>query len=290
MSEQQGISSLAETASPADSVKRTTGDEVEFSNHVVPTLATTPHHDETSSYPQAKKQKNLKQLSHKLSLGLRHKALEFGWRMAPDGYVPVDDVLKHNAFRGYSVQDIQIVVETNDKQRYDLTDRPITNYMVETKHTIIQGETCVDTPKCNVDTILCIRANQGHSIPSVNPELLLDRLSSVELLNNIPMMVHGTYYDAWKLIRIHGLHKMTRNHIHFATGLPREESVISGMRMSCEVYIYVNIPKCVLDGIPIYRSQNGVLLTDGVDNAGTLPPEYFSMVTDKSGNDLMKDA
>ena len=37
-----------------------------------------------------------------------------------------------------------------------------------------------------------------------------------------------------------GLCRMARNHIHFAAAMPGEDGVISGMRGSCQVSIYVN--------------------------------------------------
>ena len=86
---------------------------------------------------------------------------------------------------------------------------------------------------------------------------------------------------------------MKRNHIHFATGKPNiegpENSVISGMRKSCDVYIYVDVYKCVIDNIPICKSDNGVLLTAGINGSGILPIKYFSHVTDASGNVLFKN-
>jgi 2'-phosphotransferase len=224
------------------------------------------------------KTKNLKSLSHKLSLGLRHKASELGWPMTPDGYVPVDQVLQHSLFRGYTLKDIETVVETNDKQRFHLCHRPRSTYDASSSEEV-------------VDTILCIRANQGHSLPFIDADLLLQRLSAEDLLQRVPMMVHGTYWDAWQTIQASGcLSKMTRNHIHFAPGLPQDDGVISGMRRSCEVYIYIDIAKCVRDQVPIYQSTNGVLLSDGFGGSGILQMEYFSHVTDRAGNILLKNS
>lgn len=41
--------------------------------------------------------------------------------------------------------------------------------------------------------------------------------------------VHGTYEKFMSSIWQEGLKRMTRNHVHFATGLPKEDGVISGM-------------------------------------------------------------
>jgi 2'-phosphotransferase len=221
---------------------------------------------------------SLKDLSHSLSWGLRHKALELGWTMTRDGYVPVDEILRcpHPKFRGkFTVEDIRQVVATSDKQRYKLAELPASNFYPSGSH----GDGGNDA------LLLCIRANQGHSIAIVDPSLLLTQLSTDEL-TNLPMMVHGTYLEAWSSIRTRGLNRMTRNHIHFTKGLPDDNGVISGMRRTCQVFIFIDTAKCASDGIAVFESDNGVLLTAGVNDGGTLPVDYFLRVTDSSGTSL----
>jgi len=233
-----------------------------------------------SSDKSKKKNNGLSRLSHSLAWALRHKALDLGLTLTPDGFVPVDEILNcgHAKFRGYSLDDIRQVVETNDKQRFKLEERPAVNYS-GSKVTAQQKQQQAPSEET---TILCIRANQGHSISIVDPSLLLQRLDS-DVLQSIPVIVHGTYWEAWKSIQQSGLKRMSRTHIHFASGLPKENGVISGMRKSCQVYVYVDAPKCARDGIVFFRSDNGVLLTAGVNDEGTLPPDYFLRVTDTSG-------
>ena len=255
-----------------------------------------PPHNNTPHNNSNKKHKNLRSLSHSLSWALRHKALELGFTMTSDGFVSVDEILRcrHAKFRGYSLDDIRQVVETNDKQLFKLEERPASIYY---KQSSTIDQTSPEAERNNKDednsmlppaaaTILCIRANQGHTITTVDPELLLERLSPDEL-QSIPVIVHGTYRDAWQSIQQQGLNRMKRTHIHFASGLPKEDGVISGMRKSCQVYIYVDAAKCACDGVVFYRSDNGVLLTAGVNNEGTLPLLYFRRVTDNSGTTLL---
>jgi 2'-phosphotransferase len=274
------------------------------STGATPTQAST--RDSKTGYKTTTK-RNLTKLSHQLSLGLRHKALEFGWQITPDGFVPVQQILNHSMFRNYSLCDIIDVVESNDKQRYTLKHQPLENYDIaligtDTKQTpsadVISSAHDVSTHGSSTietkTTILCIRANQGHSIETINSDLLLQRLTADDLLQNHNAMVHGTYYSSWKCIQSSGgLSKMQRNHIHFATGIPSKDgtknSVISGMRKTCDVYIFVDVHKCVTDNISIYKSDNGVLLTAGVDDSGILPMRYFSHVTDASGNVLFNN-
>ena len=85
-----------------------------------------------------------------------------------------------------------------------------------------------------------IRANQGHTIKDVEPELT--KLQEPFQIENV---VHGTYEKNWDLIQKKGLSRMKRNHIHFAKGLPDQQGVISGMRQDCNLLIYVHIPTAV---------------------------------------------
>lgn len=209
-----------------------------------------------------------KKLSHALSWALRHQAIAIGLTITPDGYVPVDEILKstHPKLQGVSLEEIKKVVETNDKQRFGMAQRPRSSYYAEDSN----------DPST---TILCIRANQGHSIKIIDPNLLMAKISSEEL-RALPCLVHGTYAEPWKKIETQGLKQMKRTHIHFASGLPEADGVISGMRKTCTVYIFVNPVKCADDGIEFYKSDNGVILTSGVNSEGTLPCTYFSHVTD----------
>jgi 2'-phosphotransferase len=95
---------------------------------------------------------------------------------------------------------------------------------------------------------------------------------------------------------------MKRNHIHFAVGLSTEGGVVSGIRQSAEVFIYLNVHKAMqgaitalkfmkvihsqslADGMVLFRSQNNVILTQGFQ--GLIPPAYFSRVTDTKGQSL----
>jgi len=59
------------------------------------------------------------------------------------------------------------------------------------------------------------------------------------------LVIHGTYLRFWDSIKKSGLSRMKRNHIHFAAGEPGTDGVISGMRKSAEVYIYIDLPKAL---------------------------------------------
>lgn len=99
-------------------------------------------------------------------------------------------------------------------------------------------------------------------------------------------VIHGTYYNNWKNIKKGGLSRMKRNHIHFAIGLPGNSKVISGMRKSAEVFIYINLKLAIADGVQFYRSINNVILSRGNAN-GIIEPKYFLKVCAVDGRALL---
>ena len=60
-----------------------------------------------------------------------------------------------------------------------------------------------------------------------------------------PVAIHGTYLRNLSNIQKIGLSRMERNHIHLAAGEPGTEGVISGMRQSAQVYIYIDVAKAM---------------------------------------------
>lgn len=105
---------------------------------------------------------------------------------------------------------------------------------------------------------------------------------------------------------------MSRNHVHFATG-PSFESimpdgrdgkvnlldngkdlqngVISGMRRDAQVLIYIDLKRALAAGCPFWRSENGVILSEGMDTGergddeGTkqrvVPLEFFDIAVER---------
>ncbi|XP_045412182.1 tRNA 2'-phosphotransferase 1 isoform X4 [Lemur catta] len=185
------------------------------------------------------------QLSKALSYALRHGALKLGLPMGADGFVPMGALLQLPQFRSFSAEDVQRVVDTNGKQRFALQPG-------------------------DPSTGPLIRANQGHSLQV--PELELMPLETPQALPL--MLVHGTFWKHWPSILLKGLSCRGRTHIHLAPGLPGDPGVISGIRPNCEIAVFINGPLALADGIPFFRSANGVILTPG--NAdGFLLPKYF---------------
>ncbi|KAL4921038.1 KptA family-domain-containing protein [Aspergillus aurantiobrunneus] len=174
-----------------------------------------------------------------------------------------------------------------------------------------------------------IRATQGHSMKSVQAESgLLEKLT-LDNPDKLPeTVVHGTYHSTWPLILASGgLRCMGRNHAHFATGPAlqavladisrrnnnsaaastgggggptgkgKENSgegsggqVISGMRGDAQVLIYIDIRKALSRGCPFWRSENGVILSEGMDldldakaaeGGKAIPVDCFDVVVER---------
>ena len=200
------------------------------------------------------KDKSLENLSRAMSSLLRHNAIKEGVDISADGWVRVSDALNWAASRKRLNGDeamVRRLVADNDKQRFSLRE---------------------------TDGVLEIRANQGHSMNAISVEMK-------QLPSSVKHAVHGTYHAAWSQIQKTGLSKMKRQHVHLARGLPGGSGVISGMRASCEVLVWVDVQRAVSAGMTFYESDNGVILTDGFN--GTVPPEFFDRVEERKTGRLM---
>ncbi|KAI4372707.1 hypothetical protein MLD38_010906 [Melastoma candidum] len=184
---------------------------------------------------------------------LRHMALELSLEMRSDGYIKVQDILKLNLktlanipLKGHTVDEIKEAVRRDNKQRFSLLEE--------------DGE-------------LLIRANQGHTLKTVESDSLLKPILSAD---EIPVCVHGTYKKNVQSILDSGLKRMQRLHVHFSPGLPSDGQVISGMRQNVSVLIFLDVRKALEDGMKLYISDNWVILTEGFD--GVVPVKYFDKI------------
>lgn len=192
------------------------------------------------------KEEDAKYVSKSMSWILRHGIIKSGLEgvMSKDGYIPLDKLLSMEQMKGYGTEHIKYVVANNDKGRFSIIMR---------------------------DGVEIVRANQGHSL---DIGLLLDDDLMMERIKNpFPICVHGTTKKAIKEIEQNGLKPMGRKHIHFAVGLPGDDNVISGMRQSSKVLVYVNMKKAMEDGKKFYLSENNVILCPD-----TISSELFEKV------------
>ncbi|XP_019152248.1 PREDICTED: tRNA 2'-phosphotransferase 1-like isoform X1 [Ipomoea nil] len=184
---------------------------------------------------------------------LRHMTFELNLNMRSDGFVKVQDLLKLDLktfanipLRLHTVDDIKEAVRKDNKQRFSLLEE--------------NGE-------------LWVRANQGHTVATVETESLLKPILSAE---EVPVCVHGTYKKNLELILEQGLKRMKRLHVHFSRGLPTDGEVISGMRRDVNILIFLDVKKALEEGMKLYISDNKVILTEGFD--GVVPVKYFKKI------------
>ncbi len=99
-----------------------------------------------------------------------------------------------------------------------------------------------------------IRANQGHSLDV-----------DVELKEEVPpdVLYHGTSWESSTSIFTSGLKKMGRLHVHLSADKDTAWKV--GRRHGRAVVYAIDAEKMYGDGIKFYLSENGVWLTDYVD-------------------------
>ncbi|AET39056.1 tRNA 2'-phosphotransferase Ecym_3590 [Eremothecium cymbalariae DBVPG len=192
-------------------------------------------------------------ISKALSYLLRHHAVRENLPIDLNGYVLVKDILTHNRLKTHkcTVQDIRRIVESNDKRRFHI--------------------------KVSEEGEESICATQGHSIPHIVPSNdLLERISTIEQLPT--QLIHGTTVQNCGLILESGfIKRMKRNHVHLSPGVTgQDKQVISGMRASSTVHIYLNMAN-LLDKLQLFRSKNNVYLTPN-----DVPVELFEKIVIQS--------
>jgi len=167
---------------------------------------------------------DLVKASKRIAYALRHRPDSIGITLAPDGWVPVDDLLTGLARTGIPLSrtDLEDVVENNDKRRF-----------------VIDGDR--------------IRAQQGHS---VDVDLGLIPIAPPSAL------YHGTARQNLDSIFIDGLVRAGRHHVHLSGDV--QTAVKVGARHGAPVVLCVDTASMRAEGLHFYRSENGVWLTDHV--------------------------
>ncbi|MBN9385315.1 MAG: RNA 2'-phosphotransferase [Chitinophagaceae bacterium] len=171
-------------------------------------------------------EKERNRISRFLSLVLRHKPDEIDLRLDEHGWADVGDLIAKSIVAGkvFTSQDLEEIVAANDKQRFAYNE---------------------DRSK--------IRANQGHSI---DVELQLEAKDPPEQL------FHGTVERFLPAIRVKGLLKMNRHHVHMSHDRATAEKV--GERRGEAIILTVRSEEMNKDGFTFYLSDNGVWLTEHV--------------------------
>ncbi|KAG9653547.1 phosphotransferase KptA/Tpt1, partial [Aureobasidium melanogenum] len=235
------------------------------------------------------------QVSKALSKLLRHSAEKEGLQLDAAGYINLKDVLNNQRIRGLkaTLAEVKQIVAENDKQRFSLIHKSAaastSSVPADDAATSTTSDVPNQLPELDDPADYLIRANQGHSL-----EIASENLLTPITEENLPTtVVHGTTHAAWPLIvATGGLKRMTRTHVHFASGLPagfksegkitNAAPVISGMRNSSSVLVYVDIKKAMEAGVKFWKSENGVILSEGDEN-GVISLQFFSKVEDRTG-------
>ena len=174
---------------------------------------------------------NYERLSKFMSLVLRHKPSEAGVTLDENGWCDVDSLIAGMNRRqpGVTHNDLHHVVKYDNKCRYSLSD---------------------DGTK--------IRANQGHSVAV-----------DLGLARKVPpdTLYHGTVERFLSSIRVEGLKKMKRHHVHLSADKETAQNV--GGRRGEAIVLTINSKAMESDGFEFFLSENGVWLVDQV------PSEYI---------------
>lgn len=176
-----------------------------------------------------------------MSYLLRHAAVKENLTIDPNGYIPVKELLTHNRLKTHkcTVDDIHRIVQENDKQRFHMK-------------TLGAGEEWI-----------C--ATQGHSIRSIQPSG--EVLVPITEVSQLPQeLIHGTNLQSTiKIIKSGAISSMSRNHVHLSPGMLHAKGVISGMRSSSTVYIFINCHSSLFfKNLKLFRSLNNVYLSSSI--------------------------
>ena len=166
-----------------------------------------------------------------LALILRHKPETIGIKLDSNGWVDVQELIDKASIYQKTERHIPLtkkildeIVATNDKKRFEYSE---------------DGWS--------------IRASQGHSIAVA---LDLDPIDPPEFL------YHGTAEKFLDAIKISGIKKMSRNHVHMNAN--PQMSLKVGMRHGKPVVLKIRAKEMDADGYKFFLSKNNVWLTEEV--------------------------
>lgn len=172
-------------------------------------------------------------ISKFMSLVLRHQPGRIGLALDAAGWADISELLARAAAAGRAITRDQLdeVVATSDKRRFALSD---------------DGQR--------------IRANQGHSIDV-----------DLGLVPQPPPLVlfHGTAWRFVDSIRLTGLERRSRHHVHLTANAATGEAV--GRRYGKPVILRIAAGQMAARGHVFFRSANDVWLVESV------PPEFIEV-------------
>lgn len=168
--------------------------------------------------------KEFNEISKYFSFILRHKPETIGLTLNKEGWANVAELIEKTIDFNLSKELIDVVVETNEKQRFKLSDDK-----------------------------LKIRANQGHSI---DVDLNLCAKQPPHFL------LHGTAERFMGSIENEGLCKQKRHHVHLSESAIVAEAV--GSRYGKPILLRIDSKEMAKHGFEFYKTINNVWLVDHV--------------------------
>jgi RNA:NAD 2'-phosphotransferase (TPT1/KptA family) len=229
--------------------------------------------------------------------------------MDASGYVLVRDVLALPRFAGITEADVRHLVASCPKRRFELRGDVQRSASEESPS---DGVARNDATICSSSS-LSIRAAQGHTMrcfAKLDDDQMLTRLDQ-RAADAVSSAAHGTSLAAWAKIRGGGISRAKRRHVHMARNVfgrlsrVREEGtndtepeddaresvtervVVSGFRADARVAVLVDVARGVREGVPFFLSSNGVVLSPGEGDTGTIPTRLFLRAVDlKTGEAL----
>jgi putative RNA 2'-phosphotransferase len=169
-------------------------------------------------------QPRLIRISKMMSLILRHKPEDFGVVLDPEGFAPLEEIVRalRTSVADASEADVRAVVTTiePDKARFALTDQDI-------------------------------RANYGHSL---REKIVQARATPPDIL------LHGTSEEAAAGIRRDGIRPMRRQYVHLTTH--RDLASRVGARHGSVCVLEVDAMSGHRSGLSFYRANDAFWLAD----------------------------
>ena len=173
--------------------------------------------------------KNSKEVGKFLSFILRHKPEKIGLTLDSEGWADIATLIACAAKSGHALsrEVIQVVVDTNDKKRFTISE---------------------DGSR--------IRAAQGHSTASV----------TIQYQEQKPpeFLYHGTATRFLDSIKEKGLLPGSRHHVHLSAD--EQTAVAVGQRHGKPVVLKINALLMYEQGVKFYLAENGVWLTNQVSS------------------------
>ncbi|KAF9054620.1 KptA family-domain-containing protein [Panaeolus papilionaceus] len=183
---------------------------------------------------------------------LRHGAHEFGYRLMPDGFVPITDMLRHESLAHVTPQEFIARIRRDPQDRFEMTLLP--EYINGVAH-----------------ERWWVRARSGHSIPGVSHK-------SKRILNSskLTYVIYIGKMSDWETIRKRGLDIRAYNDSLIPLSQQKETDFLDGHIPShtTVLCIRINADEAIRKGVMFFHDNQTRLVSTG-NGDGIIPPSSF---------------